>query len=93
MRNIERAKMALEDLYPEATVQVESRVVNLSPYSEGLGAETSTITCYGFNTILKSGQRVVCSEMYTDDYFSEMSIDAIRSYLQERCVVVPDGMR
>ena len=89
MRNIERAKIALQDAYSEATVDAKSYVVNLSPYSGDYGNGSSVITCYGFNITLKDGRRVVCNEMYTDEFFSEMSIDSIRRFLEERCAVVP----
>jgi hypothetical protein len=86
MRNINRAKIAFEDLYPDATVRVDSHVVNLS--QDG-GHNASVVTCYGFRGDFSDGRFVVCPEWCTDDYFSEISMDEMRSYFEERCLVHP----
>lgn len=90
MRNIERAKIALGDLYPQATVRAEAHTVNVVPYGTGYAEGSAVLTCYEFRITLADGRRVLCREMYTDDFFSEMSIDEIGALLRDICVADGD---
>lgn len=87
VHNIERAKLALEMLYPNATVEVESHVVNLSAEG-GYGENTSVSTCHGFKASLPDGRRLVCVEWYTDEYFEGVSLDDLKSFFEERCCFI-----